>query len=94
MSIEKTLEKNLREGVKLRGGMALKFYCLSFTGMPDRIVLLPKGRLHFVELKDVGKKASARQEVVHKQLMRLGFRVWLVDSRDKLNTFFEYADRE
>lgn len=84
---EKTLEKNLRERVKKSGGIALKFHCLSFTGMPDRMVLLPKGRIYFVELKSEGKKPSDRQKVVHELLSRLGFEVFVIDNDEKLNNF-------
>ena len=91
MSIEKRLESKLREEVKKTGGIALKFYCLSFTGMPDRMVLLPEGRIHFVELKDKGKKPTSRQALVHSTLRRLGFRVWVIDTEEKLQGFLFIA---
>lgn len=86
MSIEKYLERKLREGVKSLGGIALKFYCISFTGMPDRIVLLPGGRCVFVELKDVTAGLNPRQRVVHKLLRELGFRVERINTPEKLET--------
>lgn len=84
---EKTIEKKLREGVKSLGGIALKFYCLSFTGMPDRIVLMPGGKIGFAEIKSPGKKPTARQKKVHDFLRGLGFSVWVID-RDIL--LFEF----
>jgi hypothetical protein len=86
-SIEKKLETNLFKLVKKLGGYALKFFCLSFTGMPDRIVLMPGGRIWFVEVKDTGKKPSPRQEFVIGWLRKLGFEVWIIDSEEKLNEF-------
>ena len=53
---EKLLEKKLREEVKKLGGLALKFTSSTYTGMPDRIVLMPKGKVYFVELKTTGQK--------------------------------------
>lgn len=88
-SIEKKLEKNLFKTVKDLKGYALKFFCLSFTGMPDRIVLMPGGRIWFVELKDTGKKPTPRQEIVISWLRKLGFMVWVIDSQELLDKFFE-----
>jgi hypothetical protein len=84
---EKLIEKKLRELVKKMGGIALKFFCMSFTGMPDRIVLMPRGHVWFVELKSTGKKPTPRQQVVHTFLRKLGFEVWVIDSQELLNDF-------
>jgi len=77
---EKRIEAAFRKAVKNRGGLALKFVSPGFTGVPDRIVLLPGGRIEFVELKATGKKPTPRQLAVHDQLRRLGFKVRVVDS--------------
>lgn len=84
---EKTLEKKLTVGAKRLKGIALKFHCLSFTGFPDRIVLIPMGRLYLVELKSEGKKPSPRQKIVHGFLAKLGFPVYVVDTEIKLSDF-------
>ena len=47
---ESLVERKLTSLVKERGGWAIKFVP-SVSGLPDRIVLLPTGRLFFVELK-------------------------------------------
>lgn len=52
---EKTIEKKLADAVKARGGLAPKFTSPGFDGMPDRIVLMPGGRMAFVEVKAPGK---------------------------------------
>ena len=57
-SSEKYLEKKLREEVRKAGGLAIKFTSPYFTGMPDRLVLMPKGRIWFVEVKSTGKRLS------------------------------------
>lgn len=86
---EKYFEKKLRETVKALGGLAIKFFVMSFTGFPDRIVLMPGGRIWFVELKSPGKKLSQRQQVVKVILEKLGFSYWVIDSAGALNAFFE-----
>lgn len=89
---EKTLERNLREGVKKLGGLAIKFFCPSFTGLPDRLILLKGGRIKFVEVKTTGKKATKRQLFVHGILLKLGFYVWLIDTPETLTEFLNYCD--
>ncbi len=84
---EKLIEKKLREGVKEKGGLALKFTSPSFTGVPDRIVLMPGGKMCFVELKSTGKGLSPRQEVVFPILQELGFTVLVIDDKEKLQEF-------
>ena len=86
---EKLLEAKLRDKIKKLGGLALKFYCMSFTGMPDRLVLMPGGRIYFVELKSEGKKPSARQKIVIGMLKKLGFEVWVIDTNLLLSEFLE-----
>ena len=89
MTVEKTLEKKLREQVKKLGGIAIKFFSASFTGMPDRMVLMPGGRISFVELKSKGKKPTPRQSFVIKMLLRLGFRVEVISTDELLNEFLK-----
>lgn len=80
---EKEIEKTIVDETKKRGGMALKLTSPSSSGLPDRMLLFPKGRVLFVELKAPGKKTRKLQDVVIGTLRRLGFRVEVVDSKDK-----------
>lgn len=89
---ESSIEKHLVKEVKRLGGWAIKIYCYSFAGLPDRLVLLPKGRLFFVELKAPTKKPSKLQIVVHKRLQKLGFSVWVLDSKHDVNNFIDYVE--
>lgn len=82
--LEKDIERYLYECVKALGGWCLKLVCPGFTGMPDRLILLPGGRLCFVELKRPGQRERQRQRFVQARLRRMGFVVWsTVDSRQK-----------
>ena len=58
---EKYIEQKLVATVKSMGGMAPKFVSPGIDGMPDRIVLLPMGRITFVECKATGKKMRPLQ---------------------------------
>lgn len=76
---EKDIEKKLVAVVKKMGGMAVKFVSPGFDGMPDRLVLLPNGKIAFVELKAPGKKPRALQLRRIKQLRKLGFACYVID---------------
>ena len=81
---EKYIEQKLVEAVKKRGGMALKFVSPGLDGVPDRIVLLPMGRIAFVELKAPGKKMRPLQVRRKRQLEALGFLVYCVDRVEEI----------
>ena len=81
---EKTIEQKLCQAAKQRGGICPKFVSPGFDGMPDRVVLMPKGRMGFVEVKAPGKKPRPLQIARHKMLTRLGFRVYVLDSEEQI----------
>ena len=82
--LEKTIEHKLTVAVKKAGGIAVKFVSPSFDGMPDRLVLLPDGRIAFVELKAPGKRPRPLQEARHRLLRSLGFRVYVIDKPEQI----------
>lgn len=81
---EKTIEAKLVKAAKHLGGLALKFVSPGFDGVPDRLVLLPGGRLAFIELKAPGKKLRPLQARRKQQLEALGFRVFVIDSTEQI----------
>ena len=81
---EKEIEQKLVDTVKKHGGICPKFVSPGFSGMPDRIVLLPKGKFAFVELKAPNKKQRPLQVARHKLLMGLGFRVYVIDGIEQI----------
>lgn len=81
---EKYIEQKLVVAVKSMGGMALKFVSPGVDGMPDRIVLLPMGRIAFVECKATGKKMRPLQNKRKKQLEALGFLVYCLDDIEQI----------
>lgn len=87
MDSEKLIERKLVDGVKARGGLCVKFYSAYQRGVPDRIILMPGGRIYFVELKSTGKKPTKLQELFIQKLRDLGFIAVVIDTIDKLNAF-------
>ena len=81
---EKTVEQKLVRAVKAAGGICPKWVAPGFDGMPDRIVLLPDGRMGFVEVKAPGKKARPLQRSRHELLRSLGFRVYVLDNPEQI----------
>lgn len=81
-SSEKYIEKKFCEGIKRIGGFPIKLLS-TITGLPDRLCLLPGGCLFFAELKSTKKKAEKRQNFVHRQIVALGFKVYVVDTMEK-----------
>ena len=81
---EKTIEQKFREAVKNAGGLALKFTSPGWDGMPDRLALLPGGRMAFVEVKSPGKKPRPLQLARHRTLRQLGFRVYVLDDEKQI----------
>lgn len=86
MDSEKAIEKELNKRVKAVGGLSIKMLAGHIAGLPDRLILLPKGILFFVEIKTTGCKPSLIQRAIHKRLIKLGFKVHVIDSFKKLNS--------
>ncbi len=83
---EKYIEQKLVKAVKAMGGIAPKFTSPGFDGMPDRIILLPRGRMAFAELKAPGKKPRPLQEARHRLLRQLDFNVYVVDGVEQIGS--------
>lgn len=88
---EKELEKRLAVGVKNLGGRAYKFISPGNAGVPDRIVILPKERPIFVELKTDTGKLTRLQESQLKRLHGLGQRVEVLYGLKDVNYFLEFC---
>ena len=86
---EKSIEQKLVQAVKAMGGIAPKFVCPGYDGMPDRIILLPGGRIAFVEVKATGRKPRPLQLHRHGLLRRLGFKVFVLDTAGQIGKILE-----
>ena len=87
--LESLIEQHLVKEVNRRDGLCLKFNSQSMTGIPDRIILMKNGTVGFVEVKQKGKKPRPLQELRMKQLMRLGFKVYTLDEKEKIGEILD-----
>ena len=76
---EKEIEQKLVKAVKALDGLCIKFTSPGMDGVPDRLVLMPKGKIAFIELKATGKKPRPLQIKRMEQLMKLGFPCFVLD---------------
>lgn len=81
---EREIERKLVSAVKSRGGICPKFVSPGFDGMPDRVVLLPHGKIGFVEVKRPGEQPRPLQTARHKILRKLGFLVFVLDGEEQI----------
>lgn len=81
---EKIIEQLLAKAVKSSGGIAPKLVSPGFDGMPDRLVLLPGGKIGFVEVNAPGKEPRPLQVARHGLLRRLGFKVYILDAPEQI----------
>jgi hypothetical protein len=84
---ESALEEKLRKKVKALGGWAVKLGVTYLTGIPDRLVLMPGGRIWFVEMKSEKGRLSKMQLWWKAKLTSLGFEVWTVSDNEQLVNF-------
>ena len=77
--LESAIEKRLKKAIEKRGGLCLKFTSPGCSGVPDRIIVLPDGRLYFVELKQKSKRLEPLQQRWKQRLEVRGQKVYRVD---------------
>ncbi len=81
---ERQIEKKLADAVRGAGGICPKLVSPGFDGMPDRMILLPGGKIGFVEAKAPGQKPRPLQTRRHAQLTALGFKVCVLDGTEQI----------
>lgn len=69
---ESKLEARLVRLVRQAGGLTYKFVSPGHTGVPDRIVITPGGRVWFLELKTERGRLSPRQVYQLERLRQVG----------------------
>lgn len=86
MESEKVTEAYLRDRVKALGGRSYKWVSPGCSGVPDRIVVMPGGRVIFVELKSEGKTSTKLQQKRQAELRALGCTVYAdIDTKEKVS---------
>ena len=90
---ESTIERKLVQGVKALGGRVYKFVSPGNAGVPDRMVVLPGGRITFVELKTETGRLSKVQRFQIGQLEKLGCDVRVLRGADAVQRFLNQEIR-
>ena len=91
---ERDIEKRLVSEARERGGMAVKLVSPGIDGLPDRLVLMPGGKMAFVELKAPGRKPRPVQRVRIRQLVAMGYGVYVVDSVDQIGEVLDAIESD
>ena len=73
--LEKEIERKLIEGIRKLGGRTYKWVSPGNNGVPDRIVIMPGGRILFCELKTTTGRVSKLQRLQIRLLSNLGCNV-------------------
>lgn len=87
---EKALERRLVKEVKKLGFLSVKMQDPMNGGLPDRLIVIPGGRVVWVELKSRGKKPTLLQESRIKNLNAYGHVVFVADSREDIDEVIDY----
>lgn len=84
---EAEIEKYLTDRVRSAGGRAYKFVSPGNAGVPDRLVIMPGGKIYFVEMKNEAGRMSKLQRYQFKKFKDLGCNVRVVDSKELVDLF-------
>lgn len=84
---ERTVESELCRCAREAAGKAMKWVSPGSSGVVDRLVFLPGGRVVLVELKAPRKKPRPLQARHHAQMRALGFTVVCLDTVEKVRAF-------
>jgi hypothetical protein len=82
--LESSLEKSFHGRIRAMGGESYKLNPSGAAGLPDRLVLLPGGRLYLVELKADTGALRPVQRVWHERAAELGTTVVVLKGADEI----------
>jgi len=84
--LESRIEYTFVNRVKLLGCEVIKLNLIGNSGWPDRLVIMDKGLVAFVELKKSGEEPRPLQNQRISLLKKLGHHVeWFDDAKDAFN---------
>lgn len=89
MEIEKDVERLLKKEVEKLGGMCFKLVSPGMRGTPDRLVLLPDGKVHFIETKTLSGRPSIQQMAFKKKIEERNGSVKILSGKEEVMTFIE-----
>lgn len=86
---EAQIEQKLGKQIKNKGGLYYKFVSPGSTGVPDRVVIAPGGKVIFIELKTESGKLSTMQAIQISRLKAVGADVRVVCGVEQAKAFVE-----
>ena len=86
---ERDVESYLVQRLDEIGIPCLKFNPDNKIGMPDRLVLLPDGKVIWVELKTTGGHLEEIQKLQHKRLQEIGHRVEVIWNKKDVDSLVQ-----
>ena len=92
--LERDIEDWLNRQIESMGGLALKFVSPGNPGVPDRIYILPNGRVWFVELKQQLGKVAKIQKGQRQRLLSMGCNYRLVRGMEDARAYAEEMRHE
>jgi hypothetical protein len=78
--LEKDIEKRVCDYAKSLSILCYKFTSPSRRSVPDRLFILPGGKVFWIEFKRLGQKPTAAQEVEIAKIRKHGATVYVIDS--------------
>ncbi|KGM18163.1 VRR-NUC domain-containing protein [Corynebacterium auriscanis] len=84
MALEQKLEQHLVNEVRKHGGLCWKLTSPGTAGVPDRIIILPGGRIAFIETKAPGQQPRPIQVRRHNQLKQRGAHIYTIDHPNQI----------
>ncbi|ASZ73384.1 nuclease [Brevibacterium phage LuckyBarnes] len=90
---ESSVESKLHRGVLKLGGLSYKWVPI-IAGLPDRVVLLPGGRVYFIELKATDGKLRPDQLVMHEKFRKRGIDVVVLTGPAEVDRWLNERNRE
>ncbi len=87
---EKQIETYLVKRAFKANWLIFKFTSPNNRGVPDRLAILPGGDTIYIEVKRATGKLSALQERMIRTIKRKGARVYVVYSREQVDTLIEW----
>lgn len=79
--------------IKKLGGKSYKFVSPGNSGVPDRIIFLPEGKIFFIELKTKKGTPSKLQRLQIRRLKKLGQDVRILYGLEEVKDFLDEIKR-
>lgn len=86
--LESAIESRFHRKIREAGGASFKFAPL-VRGNPDRIVLLPGGRIYLVELKTETGALRPDQIIWHEKAANIGVRVVVLAGNEEVDAWLK-----